>query len=257
MRRVGTNAQKASASARRDQIIIRIPVHWPREEGFKAFMDLKRKIAKKIAAKPEQFTPTPELAFTDGQELTLLGKTYRVRISESGNRNSTARMDGTEVTVRLADNLTSETKREHASNLVRRVLSQAMLPEVDRRVRELNAEHFGFSLRKVFLKGHTAKWGSCSERGNVNLNFKLLFAPPEVLDYVIIHELAHLKVKGHGGDFWELVAKACPDFEARKKWLKENGAGLGRPGLQENAAASGLTSPAPEEKDTQSHGRMP
>ncbi len=67
------------------------------------------------------------------------------------------------------------------------------------------------------------RWGSCSPSGKINLTWRLVMAPPAAIDYVIVHELAHLRVKNHSRSFWDLVRVFLPDYPAQRKWLKENG----------------------------------
>ncbi len=75
----------------------------------------------------------------------------------------------------------------------------------------------------VYIKDQKSRWGSCSGRGNLNFNFRILMAPEEVCDYVVIHELCHLVHMNHSKEFWDLVASVCPGYKVCKKWLKENG----------------------------------
>lgn len=79
---------------------------------------------------------------------------------------------------------------------------------------------------KIRVKDMSSLWGSCSYRGDLSFNVRLLGAPPEVLDYVVVHELAHLKWRGHGRRFWDLVQKHCPEAKVRRRWLRANGARL-------------------------------
>ncbi|MDD5657422.1 MAG: M48 family metallopeptidase [Elusimicrobia bacterium] len=80
----------------------------------------------------------------------------------------------------------------------------------------------GVSPRRVCLKSQRTLWGSCSERGNVNFNRALAGAPAEVLDYVVIHELAHLREMNHSHRFWAVVEAWCPDQKRHRRWLREN-----------------------------------
>ena len=75
---------------------------------------------------------------------------------------------------------------------------------------------------RVFIKDQRTLWGSCSGKRNLNFNWRLASAPPEVLDYVVIHELCHLREMNHSKKFWKLVAEICPGYAARRKWLKDN-----------------------------------
>lgn len=86
----------------------------------------------------------------------------------------------------------------------------------------------GVKVNRIHIKDQKTRWGSCSSKKNVNLNWRLILAPQEVMDYVIIHELCHLIEMNHSRAFWELVESICPDYRERKQWLKENAGKLGR-----------------------------
>ncbi len=75
---------------------------------------------------------------------------------------------------------------------------------------------------RISIKNTVSRWGSCSSLGNLNFNWKLAFAPLEVIDYIIIHELSHLRHLNHSSEFWNEVRKYCPEYKKHKKWLKEN-----------------------------------
>lgn len=76
---------------------------------------------------------------------------------------------------------------------------------------------------KISIKKMTSRWGSCSAKGNLSFNCLLMLCPEEVLDYVVVHELCHLKEMNHSKRFWSLVEHFCPEYEQYKKWLKEHG----------------------------------
>ena len=86
----------------------------------------------------------------------------------------------------------------------------------------LYAEKMGVRFEKIRLGSARTRWGSCGPRGTLSFNWKLIQAPTEVLDYVVIHELAHLVEHNHSPRFWAKVAEHCPDFRTAKRWLKEN-----------------------------------
>jgi hypothetical protein len=80
----------------------------------------------------------------------------------------------------------------------------------------------GVAPKRVFLKNQRTLWGSCSSRGNLNFNRALAGAPAEVVDYVVIHELAHLKEMNHSRRFWGVVEAWCPEHKQRRRWLRQN-----------------------------------
>ncbi len=94
------------------------------------------------------------------------------------------------------------------------------------------AAALGLRYNRVSVRAQRTLWGSCSRRGNLNFNWRLAGAPPEALDYVVIHELCHLREMNHSRRFWAHVAAACPDYRQRRRWLRLNGASLmtGGPG---------------------------
>lgn len=88
------------------------------------------------------------------------------------------------------------------------------------------ASRMGVTYGRITIRNQTSRWGSCTSQGNLNFNCLLMLAPPEVLDYVVVHELCHRKEMNHSAKFWAEVARVLPDYETRKKWLKDNGAAL-------------------------------
>lgn len=94
----------------------------------------------------------------------------------------------------------------------------------------MRAEHYakiiGVKYGRISIRSQISRWGSCSAKGNLNFNCLLMLCPKEVLDYVVIHELCHLKEMNHSKQFWSLVEHFCPDYNRFKKWLKEHGSVL-------------------------------
>jgi predicted metal-dependent hydrolase len=88
------------------------------------------------------------------------------------------------------------------------------------------AKKLGVTLEKITVKGMHTRWGSCSSKGNVNYNWRLIFAPEAVLSYVCAHEVSHRLHMNHSKAFWDTVAKICPDYAAARLWLRKNGNGL-------------------------------
>lgn len=85
------------------------------------------------------------------------------------------------------------------------------------------AEQMGVDYGRITVKETKTRWGSCSTKGNLNFHWKLILMPQEILDYVVVHELAHRREMNHSERFWKIVRGILPDYEERRKWLKENG----------------------------------
>ncbi len=77
--------------------------------------------------------------------------------------------------------------------------------------------------QKIRITSAKKRWGSCSANNNLNFSWRLVMAPMEIVDYVVVHELAHIKEKNHSSKFWQVVERIMPDYKQRRKWLKENG----------------------------------
>jgi predicted metal-dependent hydrolase len=91
-----------------------------------------------------------------------------------------------------------------------------------RQVEDLGRK-LGLLPRNVRITSARSRWGSCSEENNLAFSFRLIMAPPAVIDYVIIHELMHIKEKNHSAGFWKLMETAMPQYKTQRRWLKENG----------------------------------
>src|SRR3989344_5298752 len=90
---------------------------------------------------------------------------------------------------------------------------------VHARIRHFNAS-YGHPIRKIFIKNHKSRWGSCSERGNLNFNYKVFFLPAEIADYIIVHELCHLAELNHSPRFWKLVERTIPHHRVLRRRLR-------------------------------------
>jgi len=84
----------------------------------------------------------------------------------------------------------------------------------------------GVHCGRITIRAQKTRWGSCSAGGNLNFNCLLMLCPPEIRDYVAVHELCHLKEMNHSPRFWQAVEQTLPDYRARRQWLKQNGPAL-------------------------------
>ena len=101
-------------------------------------------------------------------------------------------------------------------------LAEEALKVIPERV-EYFAKVIGVTYGKITVRNQKTRWGSCSSKGNLNFNCLLMLAPPEVLDYVVVHELCHRKQMNHSKAFWLEVEKVLPNYKEVRKWLKEEG----------------------------------
>lgn len=167
----------------------------------------------------ERFEP---FRHKNGDLLTVGEKVYRLLIVEEERESHRASLSNGEIRLQLSNREHPAALAKATRHLLSRVVAADYHPQIQRRVFELNDLFFQQPVRKVSLKYNSSNWGSCSAGRNINLSTRLLFAPPAVQDYVIIHELAHLVELNHSDRFWKLVSEVMPDYEEKEKWLKEN-----------------------------------
>ena len=122
--------------------------------------------------------------------------------------------------------LPQPTGEEAVRAAVRSALSARALERIRERIAALHPA-IGGEFGRVAVRDQRTRWGSCSSKHNLNFNWKLIMAPPEALDYVVVHELCHLHEFNHSPRFWARVGSVMPDYEIWKKWLKAHGGELG------------------------------
>jgi hypothetical protein len=113
-----------------------------------------------------------------------------------------------------------ETTPPPAASLDDPVVRETARRELPARLLELAAQH-GLTVTRVSVRNQRWRWGSCSRSGHICLNWRLISMPAWVRDYVLLHELMHLKRMDHSPKFWRLVASVCPDYLAARRWLRQ------------------------------------
>ena len=169
----------------------------------------------------------PEAApFIEGAKLPLRGIEHRI-VHRPGRRGTvwTEQGEGSEMLLCVAGEVPHIERR--VADFLRRE-AQRDLSVASRRA----AGMIGVNLKRISVRDQSSRWGSCSTTGVLSYSWRLIMAPPYVLDYLAIHEVAHLVEMNHSPRFWRLVNRMCPDAERAKVWLDVHGADLHRYGLQ-------------------------
>jgi predicted metal-dependent hydrolase len=167
---------------------------------------LERQLAQEAAQRS-----VPKAWMMGGQ---ILFRGEYVRLERGGERE----------TVRFgAETLQLEDSSADLRSALERYLWRLAARELPARVFELAALH-QIKISRVTVRNQRSRWGSCSRRGTISLNWRLIQAPAFVRDYIILHELAHLKEMNHSRRFWRAVARLCPDFTQAEHWLKAHSA---------------------------------
>ncbi len=167
---------------------------------------IQQQVAKPVV-QPKVFTPGALVPF-EGRNYTLVHQISNRVIVEIRN-----------------DTLFIQAAASRIDTHVRRFLIKRAHESLEAKSHTF-AQTLGVSIKKITVKAMHTRWGSCSSDGNLNYNWRLILAPPEILIYVCAHEVAHRVYMDHSAAFWQTVAKLYPDYKTARLWLKKNGQSL-------------------------------
>lgn len=175
-------------------------------------------ILKKI---DEMFTKSKRIekrSYEDGEEILFLGKLLKLTIY---------RRDLTKTNISIVNNeliisVPNKFEIEEISALIEKYYRKELKKIIDKRI-GFYQNNFKIKPKNITIKSQKTRWGSCSSERNINFNWKLIMAPIEIIDYLIVHEMSHLVHMNHSKSFWSLVGKIMPDYKKRQNWLNENG----------------------------------
>ena len=191
-------------------------VRAPLRASDKQIGDLVQEKEKWIIAKQEaarrMYANTRPKEFVNGEGFLYLGKSYKLAI-----------VDGNQPALSLSDQFyLTKSALPHAEAVFKAWYKQRAKQIISERAAWYAAQN-GFVYQRVNITGARTRWGSCGRRGTLNFTWRLIMAPLRVIDYVVIHELAHLKQKNHSKVYWNEVKRLMPDYEDHISWLKANG----------------------------------
>jgi predicted metal-dependent hydrolase len=151
-----------------------------------------------------------------GSEILFRGIMVRIAVFPRCAGGSVISYGDRRIALERLDNLRAAIERD---------LCELATRELIPRLHELGARH-GIRLGRVTIRNQRSRWGSCARNGNIALNFRLVQMPDGVRDYVLLHELMHIRQQNHSRRFWKLVASVCPDFRESERWLRTVGRSL-------------------------------
>jgi len=203
-------------------ILIRISERQNKEEQRKNIDALLKWGKEKLGDKPQLLESLPQRNYVNGEILKVGEYEFVISVVYNDLSKSSAKIFRNTVMLSLAKGLNEEVEENTASYLVAKCLCKFFRPIISERLHELNNRYFKKKLNTVKMKYATSFWGHCSHNGHIVISARLLFAPTRTVDYVLIHELAHLVHHDHSPRFWKVVEQAMPDYRAHEKHLQEN-----------------------------------
>ena len=190
-------------------LIVRAPMRTTLE-FIKDLVSKKRSwINKKMKQVLKNGGPIKSRVFSDGEEFFYLGETYKLKIQDCG-------------TVTLTDRLYFPEKYLNDSRVKMIQWYKGKALETITARANFYSEITGWEFSSISITSAEKRLGSCGSGGSLNFSWKLIMAPVNMIDYVVVHELAHISEKNHAKRFWNKVKAVMPDYERREKWFKEN-----------------------------------
>ena len=199
---------------RQEGLVVVVPWSYPLERVPRLIESKRKWVLDRTAQYEEYLRLRPRREKTAGDPVPFLGDELRLQIIR----------DGTDSIVREGNTLVIKTGAAEApvNEVLRKWYREQAEQYLGERVAVLSRVHT-IPYNRVTVRGQRTRWGSCSRRGNLSLNWKLLILPPEVVDYVVIHELLHTLEMNHSKKFWKLVGERCPAWREHEKRLRETG----------------------------------
>ncbi len=167
--------------------------------------------------------PSQEKLYTDGEKYLYLGREYPLKVLPVDRiKKSFASFSGSELTILIPKAVSDELKPVLVKKAIWNFYSDCAGLEVDRFLKAYSKK-LNIAPPAFKVKHQKRRWGSCSADNVLRINFQLMMAPSEQLEYVVVHELCHVKEKNHSARFWKLVGELMPEYEVHRKSLKKDG----------------------------------
>jgi len=199
------------------ELVVRAPLYLPESEIQEVIRRHQKWVEKKLAEMEQRRQKIKPKSFVAGENFLYLGQEFPL-ILRPQPKPSLAFNGGAFIL--------SAGYQSRGKELFEKLYRKMARAYLSRRLEQL-ARLNGFKFKKFRLSSARTRWGSCSARGTISLSWRLIMAPPEIIDYVILHELVHLKEKNHSRAFWNLLSRYVPDYRIKRRWLKDNGFRLG------------------------------
>ena len=205
------------------EVIIRAPRKFKSELIHKMVQKRRDWVLKKL----NQFATLRtnlqhQLAFVNGKSILFQGNICSVQVHLIEKKRTRIEFQGNVFHVFVNENLGDEEKELSIRKKMMEWFKKQAFEFISLRIDQIKVP-INVKPKKITIRNQKTRWGSCSSSGTLNFNLRLLMAPIPIIDYVIIHELCHLREKSHSKQFWAFLASIMPDFKEKKQWLKTYG----------------------------------
>jgi len=182
----------------------------------------------KLQAKTKRQQPLAPARYSHGADIPYRGELYKLAVRPSTLKRIKIEFCG-EIIAHVPESLMTGDHSDAVKTAMIRWMHQQLKGQVEHFVQH-HAPHKQLFPRAIYIKTQKSRWGSCGIHNDIHINWTLVMAPPAVLEYVVVHELCHIRERNHSRHFWALVAEHLPTYQHPQRWLKEHGNRL-MPGL--------------------------
>lgn len=210
------------AYVKNSSMIISIPFKLHGVKYDKMVEELYKKMVEHISKHPNRFIEN-EISFYTGKVTSPMGIKLKISTRVLDIRRSKYLLDTGSIIIMIPKSIDPLKHPKIINKMTIKAISNSMYAFVAGRLNILNNNFFNSEINSIKIKLNKNTWGSLSPDNAITINMKLLYAPSDILDYVIVHELAHTKIRNHSKRFWKIVGEALPDYKEKRAWLKEHG----------------------------------
>jgi len=196
-------------------VFLHIPTQLPMEFVHNLIDEKSDWIKQQLAKQPK---PEPERQWQNRDSLSLFGQSYELQLEQKGDIPSVTLINNAIVLSGRLHRIGLKTRKQAIVNWYKELADIYL----NKRTEEFSKKT-GLIPKSITIKTYKARWGSCNIKGEIQYNWQIMQAAPSVIDYLIIHELCHLKHHNHGKGFWQLVERHCPHYRREQVWLKQYG----------------------------------
>jgi len=210
---VRSNRKSIGITIERDaQVVVNVPIDLDEKTIEKHIHKKRFWIWEKLAIKKDSLENIVQKQFVSGESFSYFGRNYRLKIVD----------DNSELKLKNGWFTLGQKKQKKAKEIFKSWYSEHLKNKIDERIKIIceksNIKKPDFRIMELGFR-----WGSCTKEGILNFNYKIAMAPVGVIDYIIVHELVHLKIHTHNEKFWKEVSKMMPNYLEKKEWLRKEG----------------------------------